>query len=80
MKMSRREPRAEALRLGLRKTRGLLGLKVCLMTEFGYVGWCEEALATVAGEKDRVVQSGRRLRGQSCSDPARPASSSDRSP
>jgi DNA-binding PadR family transcriptional regulator len=35
-------------RLGTRETGRLLGLKVGLMTERGYVAWCEEALATIA--------------------------------
>ncbi len=34
--------------LGTRATGRLLGLKVGLMTERGYVSWCEEALATIA--------------------------------
>jgi DNA-binding PadR family transcriptional regulator len=35
-------------RLTVRETGRLLGLKVGLMTERGYVAWCEEALATLA--------------------------------
>jgi DNA-binding PadR family transcriptional regulator len=34
--------------LGTRATGRLLGLKVGLMTERGYVSWCEEALAAIA--------------------------------
>lgn len=34
--------------LGVRETGRLLGLKVGLMTERGYIAWCEEALATLA--------------------------------
>ena len=33
---------------GTRETGRLLGLKVGLMTERGYVAWCEEALTTIA--------------------------------
>jgi DNA-binding PadR family transcriptional regulator len=35
-------------RLTVRETGRLMGLKVGLMTERGYVTWCEEALATLA--------------------------------
>jgi DNA-binding PadR family transcriptional regulator len=34
--------------LGLRETGRLLGLRVGLMTERGYVSWCEEALTAIA--------------------------------
>lgn len=34
--------------LGLRETGRLLGLQVGLMTERGYVSWCEEALTALA--------------------------------
>lgn len=40
--------RYSAKRLGVRETGRLLGLKVGLMAERGYVAWCEEALTTIA--------------------------------
>ena len=39
--------------LGVRETGRLLGLRVGLMTERGYVAWCEEALTTIASIQDR---------------------------
>jgi DNA-binding PadR family transcriptional regulator len=34
--------------LGVRETGRLLGLRVGLMTELGYVSWCEQALTAIA--------------------------------
>jgi len=39
--------------LDVRETGRLLGLKVGLMTERGYVSWCEEALATLASIQEQ---------------------------
>jgi DNA-binding PadR family transcriptional regulator len=39
--------------LGLRETGRLLGLQVGLMTERGYVSWCEEALTALASMQKR---------------------------
>jgi DNA-binding PadR family transcriptional regulator len=43
--------------LGLRETGRLLGLRVGLMTERGYVSWCEEALTAIASMQEAHVGS-----------------------
>jgi DNA-binding PadR family transcriptional regulator len=54
-------------RLAVRATGRLLGLKVGLMTERGYVAWCEEALATLAELKGEAAPARPRSRKRSTS-------------
>jgi DNA-binding PadR family transcriptional regulator len=54
------EKRYSRKRLGTRETGRLLGLKVGLMTERGYVAWCEEALAAIAACLERNARSAKR--------------------
>jgi DNA-binding PadR family transcriptional regulator len=52
--------------LDVRETGRLLGLRVGLMTERGYVSWCEEALATLASiqEQSRCSAKSVAVRGR----------------
>lgn len=50
--------------LGVRDVGRLLGLKVGLMTERGYVAWCEEALATIASMQKLSVGPAREQRAR----------------
>lgn len=54
------EKRYSGRHLSKRETGRLLGLKVGLMAERGYVAWCEEALAAIAvhGEKNALPVAG----------------------
>lgn len=60
-------------RLGVRGAGRLLGLKVGLMTERGYVSWCEEALTTIAsiqkGDTHTATEPSRDARGSGRASP-----------
>ncbi|KAB2913992.1 MAG: PadR family transcriptional regulator [Hyphomicrobiaceae bacterium] len=47
--------------MGVRETGWLLGLRVGLMTERGYVSWCKEALEAIASIRNKASRSSRRL-------------------
>jgi DNA-binding PadR family transcriptional regulator len=50
--------------LGIRDTGRLLGLKVGLMTERGYVDWCEGALTTIASIREPASELTQQLRAR----------------
>lgn len=54
--------RYAARSLGVRETGRLLGLKVGLMTERGYIAWCEEALTAIAAIGERATPARPRSR------------------
>ncbi len=46
--------------MGMRETGWLLGLRVGLMTERGYVSWCKEALDAIASVRKEASRSNRK--------------------